>query len=104
MASYEFYMIHPMGHVVGHENHDFDGHAAALTMAESLSDEFSIIVWSGKAQIAYVGRGKRLLNSKAEKARTRLIALGFQPALTRRCHEPGKSPPHHFLLDSSYFC
>jgi hypothetical protein len=84
MACYEFYMIHSLGHVVSHENHELDGHIAALLKAQSLSDEFSVSMWSGRTQIAFINPDKRLLNSKAESARARLIALGFQPTLTRR--------------------
>jgi hypothetical protein len=62
-------MIHALGHVVSHENHEFGGHAAALLMAESLSDEYSVSVWSGRTQIAFISPGKRLLNSKAEADR-----------------------------------
>jgi hypothetical protein len=43
-----------------------------------------VSIWSGRTQIAFISPDKRLLNSKAESARARLIALGFQPTLTRR--------------------
>lgn len=59
MGLYEFYYIHPRGHVLDHHDQICVDDAAALVRAESLCAEFAVEVWQTHAQIGYVNRRER---------------------------------------------